>query len=271
MINIKSLIKIRPLFKNYVYTIQRGLAKGLKRKGGMSFIPQLAKPSKEDLFLSGLDLKDNIIFDIGAFEGVFTLFFARAVGDRGQVYTFEPNPINYNLVLENVALNGFEQVKVINTALGDTNGKLNLVFRSFEAGSGSLNTTIQSKFFHTDKLQTVEVSLDTLDHQIAAHNLPTPDFVKLDVEGFEPQIIQGMQELLKRAKPTLFIELHGFMLDTEKDTYWSGIVEPLLDLGYSIKHIETDRKITKNLSNPPLDGHIYCWISQENHNCKNIL
>ena len=132
---MEKLIKIRPLFKNYTYTSRRGLAKGLKRKGGLGFIPGASVLSKEDAFLHNLDLQGKTIYDIGAFEGIFTLFFARSVGDRGNVVTFEANPINYKTILDNLKLNQFEQVNVINIALGNEPGKLNLVFRTSEAGS----------------------------------------------------------------------------------------------------------------------------------------
>ena len=255
---MNRLVVLRPLLKNYSYTMQRGLAKGLKRKGGMSFVPSWGKPSKENEFLQQLDLTGKTVFDIGAFEGVFTLFFAQAVGPTGNVYTFEPNPINYSRVLENVALNNFNHVQVINTALGETTGQLNLMFSAFEAGSGSLHTEVQTKFSDADKPQQTQVAVDTLDNQMTIHTLPAPYLVKLDVEGFEPNVLRGMQSLLTKTRPDLFIELHGFMLTTERTTYWRDLVEPLLNLGYQIKHIETDQLISLEMPAPPLSGHLYC-------------
>jgi len=105
---MKPFIWICPLFKNYTYTIRRGLAKGLKKKGGLSFIPGSNILSKEDAFLQELDLKGKIIYDIGAFEGTFTLFFSRSTGSQGRVITFEANPLNYQIVIENVNLNRFK-------------------------------------------------------------------------------------------------------------------------------------------------------------------
>lgn len=259
---MKRLVTIRSLFKNYTYTIRRGLAKGLKRQGGMSFVPQWSTPSLEEKFLQQLDLQGKTVFDIGAFEGVFTLFFARAVSIEGQVYTFEANPINYERTLKNLALNNFENVQVINTALGDKPGHLNLTFSAFEAGSGSLHNEIKTKFSATDKPQEIQVEVDTLDRQMLSGNLPKPDLIKLDVEGFEPNVLRGMQSCLTQVKPAFFIELHGFMLTSDENSYWNKIIEPLLDLGYSIKHIETDKEITVDMPNHPTSGHLYCWSKQ---------
>ncbi|MEA5464689.1 FkbM family methyltransferase [Leptothoe sp. PORK10 BA2] len=255
------LVILRPLFKDYTYTMRRGLAKGLKRKGGMSFVPSWGTPSKEDEFLKQLDLTGKTVFDIGAFEGVFTLFFAQAVGPTGTVYTFEPNPINYSRTLENVVLNDFNHVQVFNTALGEVAGRLSLMFSAFEAGSGSLHAEVQTKFSDADKPLQAQVSVDTLDNQMTTHNLSIPDLIKLDVEGFEPKVLRGMQSLLAKVRPAFFIELHGFMLTTERTNYWRELVEPLLSLGYEIKHIETDQSISLKMTTPPLSGHLYCQVT----------
>ena len=255
---MKRLIFLRPIFKNYTYTMRRGLAQGLRRQGGMSFVPQWGKSCKENQFLQQLNLVGKTVFDIGAFEGVFTLFFARAVGPQGNVYTFEPNPINYSRVLTNIALNNFKNVEVFNTALGDTAGQLTLMFSAFEAGSGSLHGEVQTKFSDIDKPQEAQVKVDTLDHHIATHHLPIPDLIKIDVEGFEPNVLGGMKALLAEARPDFFIELHGFMMTEERIHYWQRTVEPLLNLGYSITHIETGQNISVSMPNPPLNGHLYC-------------
>ena len=254
---MEKLIKIRPLFKNYTYTSRRGLAKGLKRKGGLGFIPGASVLSKEDAFLHNLDLQGKTIYDIGAFEGIFTLFFARSVGDRGNVVTFEANPINYKTILDNLKLNQFEQVNVINIALGNEPGKLNLVFRTSEAGSGSLDIEVQRMLPQTSSIQRIEVNIDTLDRQVKLHDLPLPDFIKIDVEGFEAKVLQGMQEVLKEVKPDLFIELHGFLMPDTAQLYWEEIISNLFDLRYSIQHIETLESIYLDMPQPPLSGHLY--------------
>lgn len=77
---------------------------------------------------------------------MFALFFARSVCFEGQVVTLKANPINYSRVVENVALNHFDNVKVIHTALGDAPGQLTLMFSAVEAGSRSLHTEVQQQF-----------------------------------------------------------------------------------------------------------------------------
>ena len=84
---------LRPLAKNHIYTSRSGLTKGLKQKGGLGFIPK--RPlTREEKFLLGLDINGQTIYDIGEHAGIFTMFFARSVGKKGKVITFEPNPWN---------------------------------------------------------------------------------------------------------------------------------------------------------------------------------
>ena len=259
---VNHLVWIRPFFKNYTYTIRRGLAKGLKRKGGLSFIPGPSAQSLEDEFLRSFNLEGKVVYDIGAFEGIFSLFFAKSVGSHGQVITFEANPNNYNIVLKNIALNHFRNIMVKNIALGDKPGKLTLAFGSSEAGSGSLNADIQERARQAKDVQTVEVSVDTLDNQVKIHNLPQPDFIKIDVEGFEPQILAGMKKVLQEVKPVFFIELHGFMMTNSRDEYWQSLTDILFEYNYSVKHIETNEEILPSTTKPPLDGHLFCTPSK---------
>ena len=96
--SIKNVLKatiisaLRSLLKNRVYTSRSGLVKGLKRKGGVGFIPR--QLSLEEKFLMNLDINGQTIYDIGGNVGIFTMFFARSVGKKGKVITFEPNPWN---------------------------------------------------------------------------------------------------------------------------------------------------------------------------------
>ncbi|NEQ34471.1 MAG: FkbM family methyltransferase, partial [Leptolyngbya sp. SIO4C5] len=192
-----------------------------------------------------------------------SLFFARSVGKSGKVYTFEANPVNYERVLKNVALNQFANVQVIHIALGDAPGQLKLMFSSVEAGSGSLHTEVQQTQHQDNQVQQIAVPVDTLDHQREVHKLPLPDFIKLDVEGFEPNILKGMEQLLSQTRPDLFIELHGFLMTAERTQYWQNLIYPLIQKGYSIHHIESDRKVTADMPDPPLAGHLYCQIDQD--------
>ena len=114
---------LQPLLANNVYTVRHGLAKGLKRRGGLGFVPYAGKQPREEAFLETLDLQNKTVFDVGGYEGVFTLFFARRIGAGGRLVTFEPNPQNFAKILANVRLNGFCHVDVRQLAIGARAGR----------------------------------------------------------------------------------------------------------------------------------------------------
>src|ERR1700682_6385710 len=99
------------MFSNVTYTIRHGLATGMRRKGGLGFLPVALRETAEERFLSSLNLAGKTVYDIGGFEGVLTLFFARKANS---VITFEPNPRNYQRCADNVRLNALTNVRVLN-------------------------------------------------------------------------------------------------------------------------------------------------------------
>ena len=98
-------------FGSLTYTVRHGIIKGMKRKGGLGFLPAFLARSPENepelTFLRNLDLEGKVVYDIGAFQGVMTLFFAR---QAKAVISYEPLPTNYRRVIENVELNGLRHV-----------------------------------------------------------------------------------------------------------------------------------------------------------------
>lgn len=248
---------LQRLAASRVYTMRRGPAKGLKRRGGLGFMPQLGRRPSEETFLGRLDFSEEIVYDIGGYVGIFTLFFARQVGPAGRVLTFEPNPRNCERILENVRLNGFTDVEVQSIALGAKTGRATFVFPTDQPARGSLADDIHEELLHEKRAATIEVEVDSLDHQIS-HGLPEPDFVKIDVEGFEQRVLKGMAQVIARRRPPLYIEVHGANRQ-RKLANATSIVEHLWSAGYLTDHVESGTRID-NRSRIPIAcrGHLYC-------------
>ncbi len=249
----------RPLLDSYVCRARRGLAKGLRRKGGLGFIPSFRRGSPEERFLMGLELCGGTVFDVGGFEGVFTMFFARAVGPAGRVVTFEPNPINFRKIVENVELNGFGNVDVRQIALGRARGTMHLVFREGEAGRGSTQESVARGIGRSAGTRRIPVNRDTLDNFILENNLPKPDLVKIDTEGSEVDILAGMPRTLKACRPRLFIEIHDHLLQAERKglRHSELILKMLNDVGYTAYDIEKRSIVTPGTRCLGND-HLYC-------------
>src|SRR2546430_17325018 len=104
----------RTLFDDLTYTVRHGLLKGMKRRGGLSWIPNIGgffKETPEHRFFCSLHVQSKVVFDVGAFEGLITLFFAR---NAQHVVCYEPNPRNFARLCKNLELNRIQNVTVRN-------------------------------------------------------------------------------------------------------------------------------------------------------------
>ncbi|HEV2437949.1 MAG TPA: FkbM family methyltransferase [Verrucomicrobiae bacterium] len=246
-----SLRFIRPVIRSghWTYKIRQGVAAGLRRKGGFGFIPRSLSP--EEKFLLGLDWEGQTVYDVGGYEGIFTLFFAKAVGPAGRVFTFEPNLVNCQKIRENLRLNHIANVHLLPLGLGSSQGKGKLVFQPNEPARGTLNADYQQSLRQKGDATCIEIELDSLDHQLASNpRLPPPDFIKIDVEAAELEVLAGMSETLRTQQPRLFIEVHSGV-DLKR------LAQGLIEKGYSLRHVETNKPIR---SSDPLDDgtcHLY--------------
>ena len=248
---------LQPLVADRVYTVRHGLAKGLKRRGGLGFVPQWGALPLEERFLQTLELAGETVYDVGGYQGVFTLFFARRVGPSGAVVTFEPNPINVATIRENVALNGFTNVRIHQLALGAAQGRGTLVFPADETARGSLNDDIQDQIRTEPQARSVAVEVDSLDHQLEL-GLQPPSFVKLDVEGLERAVLEGMAATLAEHHPRLYIEMHGADVARKQENA-TQVIEYLWGRGYRIHHVESRLDIERSDQIArAIEGHIYC-------------
>lgn len=153
---------------------------------------------------------DCVYYDIGASNGLFSLY-AAATGKR--VVCFEPEVANFSLLNLNSFLNKATQrhpVHNFNVALSDTTGLGKIYIQKFEAGGHLkiLDNPIKrgEKDFEPDFIQSV--LRYELDHFIGFTGIPQPNFVKIDVDGCEEQVLRGMKSTLARPElRKIFIEL----------------------------------------------------------------
>jgi len=241
------------LFDWVTYTVHHGLIAGMKRKGGLGWIPIRPKATAEQRFWEQLDLRGKVIYDIGAFEGILTLFFA----SRGkQVISYEPMSRNYQRLLENLRLNQFTNVTVRKVGLASCRGSATLSYWPLMPGGGSLDAkTVQG--LRRFPCAVEEIPLTTLDEDIRELGLPAPDFIKIDIEGQEAEALRGARGTLE-AHPSLFIEMHGETMN-EKRRKCAEVIALLEQAGYQeIFHIESASRVTSYNTAAAVEGHLYC-------------
>lgn len=152
--------------------------------------------------LYNLIKRDAVVFDVGVNFGETLLNFAQLAGINGKVYGFEPMNYIYKKCLHNMSLNHFKNIVIENLAISDSNQSL-IINEPSNSNSGGTYVlkTIENQL--TDNL----VKAITLDEYIRIAKIEKVDVIKIDVEGFETNVLLGAVNTLKRHKPTLYIEV----------------------------------------------------------------
>jgi FkbM family methyltransferase len=238
---------------NFTYSIRHGLAAGMRRRGGLGFIPWGPADTAETRFLRALDLGGKVVYDIGAFEGLLTMFFSRRAR---YVIAWEPNPASRSRLLTNLRLNMVSNVLVRDVGLADAAGETTLVYDPLMPGAASAAGAVASQIRDSaPSIAEVGIRVTTLDDEVCTHALPPPDFVKIDVEGMELAVILGARRTISARRPQIYIELHGADLD-DKRRNALAVVSLLWTWGYrDLTHVETGEALTPETTDRP--GHLF--------------
>lgn len=173
--------------------------------------------------------KGQVVYDIGANLGFYTVHFSRFVGPKGQVICFEPSPLCIYFLQANLDLNAVKNCLILPLAVSDQVGDLKFTINYENSAVG----LAQPSHFYGGKIgHEITVSGYPLDELIEQFDLPIPDLVKIDVEGAEEYAVRGMKDTLSSHQPVLLIEIHGAQA--------ARMTIPLLaENGYSYKVIST--------------------------------
>lgn len=140
----------------------------------------------------------DVIFECGSHQGCTTILLSEWVRSKGKVFAFEPNFENFEILKTNVTLNSIANVELFNNAVGKHSGEITI------DASTSNSSIIVDGSVH-NKYKTVKMI--NLDYFQEYH----PDVLKIDVEGFEKEVLIGAEKILK-TNPKLAIELHTEIL-----------------------------------------------------------
>ncbi len=142
----------------------------------------------------------DTVYDIGANLGYVSLSLAKRVGPHGRVIAFEPIPLNITAFRNNIAINHLTNVRLLECAASDRAGQS--VIRLLE------NPSTASLVWHNTNPGATEFTIRTvsIDDLVEASDLAPPTFVKIDVEGAEALVLEGMRRTLASARPVVFVE-----------------------------------------------------------------
>ncbi len=184
------------------------------------------------------------VVDIGANIGYFTLLAARLVGPTGTVYAFEPEPHNYEVLLKNLSLNGYDNVVPVQKAVFNVSGTVKLYLSHTDIGAHTLREKHDHWQFDTKQSgDFVEVEAVTLDEFFKDKGHPI-DVIKMDCEGSEMAVVLGMDRII-RNNPGLkmFIEFYPSAIEEMGFSPREFVSKLVNDYGFAVTAIDELRSL----------------------------
>lgn len=166
----------------------------------------------------------DTVVDIGAHMGRYTITSSKSVGATGKVIAFEAHPYNFKILEHNLRLNKLKNVSALNWAVYSKKARLKLYLPDEDLGytmHHSLMTNyLASKYNKEIEGRYIEVEADRLDNLLKIRGVNEVNWIKIDVEGAEYEVLRGAKEILStNRRISVLVEVHG------KDTY-----SPTIDL-----------------------------------------
>ncbi len=200
------------------------------------FVQQGWFEAQEQAFL-WLYLRDgDTVIDCGAHVGLFSILAGRAIGPRGRLIAFEPAPTTASLLRSNLQSNQLTDAVVIESAVADQPGTLKL--HRHGEGRSAYNSLCEA-----GDDGGIDVTVTSLDRVIVEQNIEHVDFLKIDVEGFEPSVWRGAAASIQAAKlPLVMIEF------TEENLQRAGhssieLARTITDSGYHLCRFDPGRRL----------------------------
>ena len=202
----------------------------------------------------------DIVVDIGAHVGYYTLLMAQLVGKNGKVYSFEPDPVNFQLLKKSVEINGFENVVLIQKAVSNITDKVKLFLGDNDS---AINRIYDAKL--GDAKESIDVESIRIDEYFK-ENDELVNFIKIDSEGSEVKIINGMKQFLSRNQELVMMtEFFPFLIKKSGDEP-NQYLKSLEKSGFSLYNI-----LDKNEKTNKINSENFLESGINSQYCTNLL
>lgn len=237
--NNKGIVKTNKGAKLYVNTKEKSISPHLITDGYWepnitNFMWNHVKPGMQ-------------IVEIGANIGYYTTMMAGKIGEDGLVTAFEPNPAVFKLLKDNIEVNGLRpRVNLHELAVSNSTGEKFFTMLEDHVVSSSLLSPatlsmVEGGLYENESKGRVTVQTTDLDSLLPMNHV---DFMKIDAEGYEWHIFDGMKELLKRnPKMTMLVEFVPEYLGHASENGATKLLQMITDLGYKLKYIDTTGQV----------------------------
>ncbi len=252
----KAIFEFFGLNKNKKRKIKNGPLKGMYFYGSYLDKRYFTDFEKDIVSKTEKIIKDGNIFDIGGHFGFYALLFSKLL-NKGEVYTFEPNPYCYDQLIKNIKINNLEdKIKAFNFGISDQESSLEMMVVSDNLARSTCDQEMKEHYKEKKNIEMKNVTVKNLDNL----GLPAPSLIKVDVEGMELEVVKGCYGSIKENLPDLIIEIHESHRDNSHYRV-KELVSLLFNLGYSCYSIEENREVKENI---PFSGHLHFYHEDSN-------
>jgi len=208
-------------------------------------------PSETEL-LKKIIGRGAVVVDVGANIGWFTLLSANIIGEKGRVLAFEPDPVSFSLLLRSKQKNAFENIQAFNMCASNKEGSQKLWLSSGNLGNHSTVRQVGDN--------SIDVRTVTLDKILEKLKIGIIDLLKVDVEGAEPEVIEGVQQYLLASKiKNIFLEWNPESWTTRKE-----LVEIIMSKYNVYQFVRSPfliKKLNEPLSQKTQRGNLFLRLS----------
>ena len=199
----------------------------------VTFFKGYYEPDVSNL-LSKLLIPGNIVIDVGANVGIHTVLMAKKVTESGKVFAFEPHPEIADRLENNLNLNNYKFVKIIEKALSDKESKSNFYIYPKD----NINKGISSLYKNHLEINHRKINIDvtTLDNFVKKNNVKKIDLIKIDTEGNDLKVLKGSEETIKKFSPHIIFEFEKNLWALAESTF-SDIYDFLKEKNYKMYKI----------------------------------
>jgi FkbM family methyltransferase len=183
--------------------------------------------------------------DVGAHLGYLTILMTLLVGETGQVTSFEPVPETFRVLEENIRINNLRNVRLQNAALAEKSGTLSLAINEQQELSWTPSSVGYAVGQNQYAITVPAISLD----DFLSHSTRMPAVIKIDVEGAELSVLRGAGETLRRERPVVFVEIHGWGTPGSRE-----VMDFLAEMNYEVSIIGNRKEEAFCLALPRKDG-----------------
>ena len=191
----------------------------------------------------------HVVVEAGANNGTETLLISRIIGEKGKVFAFEPIQHIYDTLILNLKLNHCNNVIAEALALGESNESVffNVLSQDY------CNQGMSGKYDEKSADEKVEVKQVTLDAWISQTPISRLDFIKMDIQGAEINLLRGAQKTIKKFRPVIFTEATSDFLSIH------SLYEEISKYEYDVFNIQTNGILSLMLKETIVEGN---WLAK---------